>query len=316
MHTYCEFGDVAPFISVVIPLYNKADSVMRAVSSAASQIDADFEIIVVDDGSTDSSAELVKIARVPRLRLIEQANAGASAARNSGIAAAEGKWIALLDADDCWSRDHLAGLLKAVEGSDVIAGFSNIRLQSRAGEPLVDPDVPAQKINDYFSFALSNGGYPISSSSIMALRDQLLAAGCFAEGIPAGEDIDMWCRLACRGPFAYTARLSSTYNDEGSPTRFGERSVFPIFAQRFPELVSDGRLPAALVDSGRRYVNFLMLEYARQLIDAGKHSEARIILLQECVPGYDTRRFLKRLARTTSLGRALYRLLQDRVEES
>jgi hypothetical protein len=188
----------------------------------------------------------VKIARVPGLRLIEQANAGASAARNSGIAAAEGKWIALLDADDCWSRDHLAGLLKAVEGSDVIAGFSNIRLQSRAGEPLVDPDVPAQKINDYFSFALSSGGYPISSSSIMALRDQLLAAGCFAEGIPASEDIDMWCRLACRGPFAYTARLSSTYNNEGSPTRSAVGTVvFPIFAQRFPELVSDGRVPAA-----------------------------------------------------------------------
>jgi glycosyltransferase involved in cell wall biosynthesis len=308
---------VAPFISIVIPLYNKADSVMKAVSSAASQMVADVEIIVVNDGSTDGSAELVKNARVPRLRLIEQANAGVSAARNRGIAAAEGKWIALLDADDSWSDDHLAGLLKAVEGSDVIAAFSNVRLQSRAGGPLLARKVPAQKINDYFSFALSSGGYPISSSSIVALREELLAAGCFAEGIPAGEDIDMWCRLACRGPFSYTARLSSTYNDEGSPTRSAVgRVVFPIFAQRFPGLVSDGRVPVALVESGRRYVNFLMLEYARQLIDAGKHPEARVVLLRDCVPAYDMRRFLKRLARTSSLGRAVYRLLQHGVEDT
>jgi glycosyltransferase involved in cell wall biosynthesis len=310
-------GDVGPFISIIIPLYNKADSVLRTVSSAASQIDADFEIIVVNDGSTDGSAELVKIASVPRLRLIEQVNAGVSAARNHGIAAAEGKWIALLDADDLWSHDHLSGLLNAVESSDAIAAFSNVRLQSRAGEPLLDPNVPAQKVDDYFSFALSNGGYPISSSSIMALRDQLLAAGRFTEGISMGEDIDMWCRLACRGPFVYTARLSSTYNDARSSTRFaGGKVVFPLFAQRFPELISDGRLPTALVESGRRYVNFLMLEYARQLIDSGRHSEARTVLLNDCVPGYDVRRFLKRLARTSSLGRTLYRLLQERVSDT
>lgn len=304
---------MAPFISIVIPLYNKADAVMRAVLSAASQVDADCEIIVVNDGSTDGSAELVKDASVPRLSLIEQANAGVSAARNRGIAAAKGKWIAFLDADDSWSDNHLKGLSKAVEGSDVIAAFSNVRLQSRAGGSSLAPKVPAQKINDYFSFALSNGGYPISSSSIMALRDQLLAAGCFAEGVRTGEDIDTWCRLACRGPFAYTATLSSTYNDEGSPTRFAGKPVFPFFAQRFPELVSDGRLPARLVESGRRYVNFLILEYARQLIDSGRHSEARAVLLGDCVPGYDMRRFLKRLARTSSLGSTLYRLFQHRV---
>jgi glycosyltransferase involved in cell wall biosynthesis len=308
---------VEPLISIVIPLYNKAASVLRTVSSAANQIDADFEIMVVNDGSTDGSAELVKAAAVPRLRLIGQVNAGVSAERNHGIAAARGKWIAFLDADDLWSHDHLAGLLHAVERSDAIAAFSNIRLQSRAGLPLLDPKMPAQKIDDYFSFALSNGGYPISSSSIMVLRDQLLAAGLFAEGVSTGEDIDMWCRLACQGPLVYNARLSSTYNDARSPTRVpGGKVVPPLFAQRFPELISVGRLPPALVESGRRYVNFLMLEYARQLLDSGRHSEARTVLLNDCVPGYDLSRFLKRLARTSSFGRTLYHLLHVRVSDT
>jgi glycosyltransferase involved in cell wall biosynthesis len=303
-----------PLVSVVIPLYNKAEFILNTLSTAASQRAAEFEIIVVDDGSTDGGVELVKKADVPHLQLIEQTHAGVSVARNRAIAAAQGKWIALLDADDLWSYDHLAGLLDAVEGNNVIAAFSNIRLQSRAGLPLLDLNMPAQKVDDYFSFALSNGGYAISSSSIMVLRDELLAAGLFAEGVSTGEDIDVWCRLACQGPFFYNARLSSTYNDARSLTRFaGGKVAPPLFAQRFPELISLGRLPPALVESGRRYVNFLMLEYARQLLDFGRHSEARTVLLNNCVPGYDLGRFLKRLARTSSFGRTLYQLLDVRV---
>ncbi len=302
-----------PLVSIVIPLYNKADFILKTLSSAASQVDVNFEIVVVDDGSTDASTERVKLAGVARARLIEQSNAGVSAARNSGIAAAEGKWIALLDADDLWSRDHLAGLLQAVEGGEAIAAFSNLRLQSLAGRPLIDPGLAAQDVDDYFSFALRNGGYPISSSSIMVLRDQLLAAGLFAEGISSGEDVDMWCRLACRGRFTYSARISATYNDAGSPTlRAGSaRIVPPLFAQRLPGLIREGRVPPGLVGSGRRYANFLMLEYARQLVDGSHYAEARRVLLNDCVPSYDLGRFLKRLARTSFVGRTLFPLVRD-----
>lgn len=299
-----------PLVSVVIPLYNKADSILATLASAAGQADADFEIIVVDDGSTDHGVALVKTAAIPRLRLVRQANAGVSKARNRGIVTARGKWIAFLDADDLWSRDHLAGLLNVLASSKAIAAFSNSRLESRSGSPLINPDVEAQEIDDYFSFALSNGGYPIGTSAMIVLRDELFAAGLFAEGVPTGEDIDMWCRLACRGAFLYGAGLSATYNDMRSPTRRSEEGRIrrPIFSERFPDLVGAGAVPLTLIEGGRRYANFLMLEYARQLLDCGLYPEARAVLLKDCAFNYDSKRFVKRLARTTSLGRALFRL--------
>lgn len=299
-------GDMAsPVVSVVVPLYNKAHSILKTLSSVANQDRTEFELIVVDDGSTDGSAELVEEAGIPDLRLIRQANAGVSAARNRGIAAAQGKWIAFLDGDDLWSSDHLEGLLQPAEGTAAIAVISNLRLESRAGKPLINPAVSPQLVNDYFSFALSNGNYPASSSSIMVRRDELIEAGLFPEGITTGEDIDMWCRLACRGPFFYNARISATYTDDCSS---GYRPTAPLFAQSLPELMRSGTVPATLVESAKRYANFLMLEYARQLLDHGQYNEARAVLLNDCVAGYDARRFLKRLTRTFPLGRMLFRL--------
>lgn len=301
-----------PSISVVIPLYNKSGSVLETVASAANQADVDFEIVVVDDGSTDGSAELVSAAHVRNLRLIKQANAGVSAARNNGIRVAKGKWIAFLDADDQWSRDHLAGLFQATADNEVIAVFSNLRLQSKSDRLLIDPAVLPSRIDNYFSFALSHG-YPISSSSVLVLRDQLFGAGLFDQEARSGEDIDMWCRLACRGCFFYNAKPSATYNDVGSATlRAGTGEVSPpIFAQRLSKLMRDGSVPTALAESARRYANFLMLEYARQLLDCGRYQQARAVLLGDCVAGYDAKRFLKRLARTSLLGRALFQLTRE-----
>jgi glycosyltransferase involved in cell wall biosynthesis len=295
----------SPLVSIVIPLYNKAHCVLKTLSSVASQSCSDFEVIIVDDGSTDGSAQLVKATGLGYLRLIQQNNAGVSAARNRGIAAAQGKWIAFLDADDLWSHDHLGGLLQSAEGATAIAVFSNLRLQSGAGRPLIDPGVRPQTVDDYFSFALSNGNYPASSSSIMVLKDELIAAGLFADGIETGEDIDMWCRLTCRGPFFYNARLSATYTDASSSNN---RARPPLFAQRLPELIRYGRVPPAKVENAKRYANFLMLEYARQLLDHRRYAEARAVLLNDCVPSYDARRFLKRLTRTSTLGRMMFEL--------
>src|SRR5687767_11003972 len=91
-----------PWFSVVVPLYNKRSFIRRAVVSVLSQSFTDFELIVVDDGSTDGSFEEIRDIADPRLRLIHQRNQGEGLARNTGMAAARGVWIAFLDADDMW----------------------------------------------------------------------------------------------------------------------------------------------------------------------------------------------------------------------
>lgn len=98
-------------ISVIIPLYNKAPIIEKCLQSVLSQDYDDFEVIVVNDGSTDRSAEIVRQIHDPRLRLIEQENRGPSAARNTGIKAAEGEWLYLIDADD----EMMSGALKHFE---------------------------------------------------------------------------------------------------------------------------------------------------------------------------------------------------------
>lgn len=297
-------------LSVVMPLYNKAHTVADTLASIQAQTIKDYELIIVDDGSRDGGDRIVENAGDARVRLIRQTNAGVSVARNVGIESAHGEWIALIDADDLWAPDHLAGLMQAARERDVILVFSNFNLQSRSSQPSIDRSVNAQEVDDYFAFALAHGGYPVSPSAVLIRRDHLVASGLFAPGVWTGEDIDLWCRLACRGPFFYNAMASATYND--LPTHSGVignlslKAVFPHFAHRLPEMIARGETPARLAASAKRYVNFLLLEYARQLLDRGQYAEARAVLLKHCRPALDPKRFAKRLARTTPVGRRFY----------
>jgi glycosyltransferase involved in cell wall biosynthesis len=199
-------------ISVVIPLYQKAAYIGRAVDSVLAQTYPDFELIVLDDGSTDGGAEVVRRYADPRIRLLSQANCGASAARNRGVREASSELIAFLDADDEWEPDFLQTVLALHDRFPDAAVFGTAwRLVYEEGQ-VVDPDfhgrlpLPGEVgIIDYFGGSAGNS--PLHSSGVMVKKAALAEVGGFPEDVVYGEDHDTWIRLALRYPVAWHYRV-------------------------------------------------------------------------------------------------------------
>ncbi len=203
-------------ISVVIPLYNKGEFIARAVNSVLAQSMPDWELIVVDDGSTDNGLAVVEGYRDARVRLVRQANAGVSAARNQGVHQARSDYVAFLDADDYWAPDHLANLAQAIEQlPDCVAWATAYFVvpESGATRAIV---LPAEQVGrtqvmpDYFAQIRSHE-HPVHSSAVMVRREVMLRLGGFPLGVSAGEDIIMWSRLVCAGPLGYVGKASAYY---------------------------------------------------------------------------------------------------------
>lgn len=208
-------------ISVVIPLYNKERQIGSTLRTVLGQTYKDFEIVVVDDGSTDGSAAEVAEFSDPRIRLIHQQNAGVSAARNHGIEEARGEFVALLDADDEWLPDYLASQMELVgkyPQCDVFA--TNYQFKDTRGRttPTILRNLPFDGehgiLSNYFEVA-SSSHPPLWTSTVMARKSAFQSIGGFPGGIKSGEDLLTWARLACRYGIAYDKRALATFNVEG-----------------------------------------------------------------------------------------------------
>ncbi|MCM1457359.1 MAG: glycosyltransferase family 2 protein [Lachnoclostridium sp.] len=207
-------------ISVVMPLYNKAEQVEASLRSVLAQSYKDYEIVVVDDGSIDGSTELVENLEIDNLRLIRQNNAGVSAARNRGIEEARGEFVAFLDADDLWKPDYLAVQFEMTQkypDCDVFA--TDYEFKDSVGK--VSPTVlnklginQSGIFENYFEVA-SCSNPPLWTSAVMTCRSALLAIGGFPLGIRSGEDLLTWARLACRYRIAYCRKPLAIFNVEG-----------------------------------------------------------------------------------------------------
>lgn len=209
------------FFSVVIPLYNKERQIAGTLRSVFAQTCADYEIIVVDDGSTDGSAAVVESLHDPRIRLIRQANAGVSAARNLGIAEARGEYIALLDADDEWRPEYLAtiaALIRKYPQCDVFAtNYSHVDSNGKTF-PTILRKIPFDGddgiLYNYFEVA-SVSSPPICSICITARKEAFQSVGGFPLGIKSGEDLLTWARLAARYKIAYSQKPLAVFKVEG-----------------------------------------------------------------------------------------------------
>lgn len=199
-------------ISIVMPLFNKAESVVASVRSVQDQTVRDWELIVVDDGSTDDGAALVAALCDERIRVISQTNTGVSSARNRGAAEAKFALIAFLDADDLWRPEFLESII-ALRRDYPDAGMyatcydiiqpNGMHYQCRlAGMP---GNFTRGLFPAYFSVAAMSDP-PVWSSAVAIDRDAFRAISGFPLGIRAGEDLLTWARLAVRHPVAYDSR--------------------------------------------------------------------------------------------------------------
>ncbi len=216
-------------ISVVVPLYNKENTIARAIGSILSQTYQDFEIVIVDDGSTDNSSQVVASINDVRISIVSQKNRGVSVARNTGIAHAKGDWIAFLDADDIWDMTFLetvSSLSKEYAQCSVIATAYNIvDIHGKVTSPTLNHlsfTSISGVMTNYFDVA-SHSTPPICSSSVMIKKVALETIGGFPLGIKQGEDLLTWARLAALYPIAYATKPLATFFTErenlGKPTR-------------------------------------------------------------------------------------------------
>lgn len=217
-----------PRISVVIPLYNKASTVCRAVRSVLTQTFTEIEIIVVDDGSTDGGDRNAAQFDDSRLRILRQENRGVSAARNAGWKAAAADWVAFLDADDWWSPTFLEAIWRLTTcGPRVVlcATAYEYCIQSGGRISAAAPRLPYFRarpwdgiLPDYFAACLGSDP-PICASAVAAHRRTLERVGGFEEGLHEGEDLLMWATLACAGEVAYcSAPLATWCKNDDEPT--------------------------------------------------------------------------------------------------
>jgi len=192
-----------PSVSAIIPTYNRAPLLGRALDSVYAQTRPPDEIIVVDDGSSDSTRRMIA-DHFPQVHYLHQRNAGVSAARNYGIQAASGDWLAFLDSDDVWLPDKLAMQLARLDDNPDLTVCHSEEIWIRNGRR-VNPGNKHRKAGGWI-FQMCLPLCAISPSSVLIHHSVLAATGAFDETLPACEDYDLWLRVTSRYPVLFIDR--------------------------------------------------------------------------------------------------------------
>ena len=282
--------DDAPLVSVVIPTYNRAAFVGKAVDSVLNQTFTNYEVIVVDDGSTDDTREQLN-KYGSRIRYIYQENRGVSAARNTGIAASGGEWLAFLDSDDEWQRDYLAEQMReATKVPGLCMQSANCLFTSLNGETEtyfeINGSISAFKEKDYllianaFSFVISHGPWQLGSTIFR--RDAATKAGLFDTTLTLSEDLDFMARVALEGPFGLIKdELVNIYRRcESTESLTGRAERDQLGARRSDERIYQKlKSVAGLGSTERKALNRLMSANQRAIgnlvLQAGNKTGAR-----------------------------------------
>ena len=235
--------------SVIIPLYNKAPYVRKALESVCAQTCQDYELIVINDGSTDNSAivadEYLKTTDGIDYKIINQPNAGVSAARNTGVAASTGDYVAFLDADDWWEPTYLERMAQLIEDYPDAGLYACNYYYHKDGVNIIKVDIPTGYFNypkEYFK----NFAMPVWTGATMIPRKVYDEIGGFSLGIKLGEDFLLWSKIALRYPVAFLNEPLAYYNNTLPPNY---RATYHLHK---PEEHMLFRLELAFGDEGMR----------------------------------------------------------------
>jgi glycosyltransferase involved in cell wall biosynthesis len=272
--------------AVVIPLYNKERYIERALRSVLAQTRRPGEIIVIDDGSTDRGPEIVKGFAAEGVALQAQANAGPSAARNRGLAAARADYAAFLDADDEWRPafiERLSGFLDRHPEAGFVCCSC---LDGRTGRPILpDQEVLPGGIEGLIPhfFRSLHREYFLNPSSALVRRTAIESAGVFDESARLGEDPDFFGRLALRFAAGYVAEPLAVHHREAADRLSveGLQATYPPFVRSLRRAMERGEVPGSAREDAVEFGNKLLLEFAGHLIASGRRAEARGVL-KEC----------------------------------
>ncbi|MBB3189406.1 glycosyltransferase family 2 protein [Halomonas cerina] len=256
-----------PFISVVIPVYNKVQYIDRAVTSVLAQSYPNFELLLIDDASTDGSPEKIRRYTDGRIRVLSRTEPGPGgyAARNLGIREARGTWVAFLDADDSWMPDHLEHAVKLIERHPGIPVVSSARLSSTAGKETLDPFARRYReggeqilgLADYLREACE-GRRAIGPNSVLIHRESLPDPYVFPEGrTQRSGDLYAWVALMARlKTLVWSPHVASvSYRDVVGVSRTSSPSI-----QLFRDMVSE------LAPTANREETLQLKRYANQMI--------------------------------------------------
>jgi glycosyltransferase involved in cell wall biosynthesis len=279
-----------PKISVIIPTYNRERYVVKAVASVLHQTFEDFEIIVVDDGSVDDTQKVLR-AFSTRINYIYQSNSRVSSARNNGIRAAKGEWVAFLDSDDSWNKDYLArqfaqiikyplAVAHIANGVTIIShderrnlfDETNFLRRFRANQDLIFKR-PVRTIVKYGSWFIQ---------STIVRKDILFKAGLFDVELSLAEDLDVIARVALEGPITFCKReLVEVYRGEESIEHLMAQAVkrgiyrFRAFGKVYANLLNSKKLTRREKPTVAKALSCSRRGLGNVLVMAGRKIDAR-----------------------------------------
>lgn len=262
-------------VSVIVPTYNRAHLLPRALDSVLDQTHANLELIVVDDGSTDDTPEILA-AYGDRIRVICQANSGVSAARNAGIRASRGEFVALLDSDDTWTPDKITCQINFFKANPkaLICQTQEIWIRNgRRVNPMKKHEKPSGDI-----FIPSLGLCLVSPSAVMMRKSLFGIKGMFNEDFPVCEDYDLWLRVARDTPVYLIDRFCTVKYGGHEDQLSASHSQDKYRIEAIAALIRDTGLTPEQTDAAARVLKKKCRVYGKGCIKRGRAGEGEYYL--------------------------------------